>query len=284
MDEINNVILQIRESLKYVCFLAHGVMVTSDKPKTFFLEEDCIQEVIEQMNMPLEALSIIKVAKGATWDEKLARAIAVQTKQLRTLILQLPTDTTIRLPLHMFTYLQHLELMDGLNWNALDLLDVLHELQQLESLSLSNIADPYSVGKAAKRLQVPLHSLVKLKIHESIPMTHILLQKLDTPALTSRTITLKVLPDSTDSITGVDNRLGVGTPLVAYINTHLCVDSETSRSHAWMLVYFLRRTLPWRKLKVTMSATWDLIDRDAKLQHAATLAQNLPPECSRMWD
>lgn len=92
-----------------------------------------------------------------------------------------------------------------------------------------------------------------------------------------------------------DDVHGVGTSLFAAINTHLGV--ETSRrddleSLAYMLIYFLRGTLPWRKLRAPthpppgtpdyppynpVSATWDLI-RDAKLKAEATLTHGLPPE------
>jgi casein kinase I family protein HRR25 len=45
-----------------------------------------------------------------------------------------------------------------------------------------------------------------------------------------------------------------------------------------MLVYFLRGTLPWRKLKATtVAGTWDLI-RDAKLSTGPELHAGLPRE------
>jgi casein kinase I homolog HRR25 len=47
-----------------------------------------------------------------------------------------------------------------------------------------------------------------------------------------------------------------------------------------MFIYFLRGTLPWRKLRATtVSATWDII-RDAKVAAQSTLTQNLPREFS----
>lgn len=45
-----------------------------------------------------------------------------------------------------------------------------------------------------------------------------------------------------------------------------------------MLIYFLRGTLPWRKVKgSSVSETWDLI-RDKKLETEAVLTVGLPPE------
>lgn len=45
-----------------------------------------------------------------------------------------------------------------------------------------------------------------------------------------------------------------------------------------MLIYFLRGTLPWRRIKgTTVSSTWDLI-RDKKLETEALLTVGLPVE------
>lgn len=65
--------------------------------------------------------------------------------------------------------------------------------------------------------------------------------------------------------------------------THYCHFSECSRrddleSLAYMLIYFMRGTLPWRKLKgSTTSETWDLI-KAKKLETAPLLTIGLPPE------
>lgn len=59
--------------------------------------------------------------------------------------------------------------------------------------------------------------------------------------------------------------------------------SESSRrddleSLAYMLIYFLRSTLPWRKLKgATISDTWDLI-RDKKIETESLLTVGLAVE------
>ncbi|TFK35882.1 kinase-like domain-containing protein [Crucibulum laeve] len=94
-----------------------------------------------------------------------------------------------------------------------------------------------------------------------------------------------------------DDVHGVGTSLFAAINTHLGVESsrrDDLESLAYMLIYFLRGTLPWRKLRAPttaptpspdastppynpVSATWDLI-RDSKLANEDLLTVGLPPE------
>ncbi|KAF5378093.1 hypothetical protein D9615_007600 [Tricholomella constricta] len=104
-----------------------------------------------------------------------------------------------------------------------------------------------------------------------------------------------------------DDYHGVGTSLFAAINTHLGVESsrrDDLESLAYMLIYFLRGTLPWRKIRApntppppasptpsnpnpetpippqhynAVSATWDLI-RDAKLEAEPLLTVGLPPE------
>ncbi|KAI9058886.1 kinase-like protein [Trametes sanguinea] len=78
-----------------------------------------------------------------------------------------------------------------------------------------------------------------------------------------------------------DDHHGVGTCLFAAIPTHLGVEAsrrDDLESLAYMLIYFLRGTLPWRKIKgSSVSETWDLI-RDKKLETEPVLTVGLPPE------
>jgi casein kinase I homolog HRR25 len=63
----------------------------------------------------------------------------------------------------------------------------------------------------------------------------------------------------------------------------LCNSAESSRrddleSLAYMLIYFLRGCLPWRRIRgPNVTATWDLI-RDKKLETEALLTVGLPRE------
>jgi len=78
-----------------------------------------------------------------------------------------------------------------------------------------------------------------------------------------------------------DEHHGVGTSLFAAINTHLGIDCsrrDDLEALAYMLIYFMRGTLPWRKLKGSTTAeTWALI-RDKKVETAPLLTVGLPPE------
>lgn len=78
-----------------------------------------------------------------------------------------------------------------------------------------------------------------------------------------------------------DDHHGVGTCLFAAISTHIGIEAsrrDDLEALAYMLIYFLRGTLPWRKIKgATVSDTWDAI-RDKKLETEAVLTVGLPPE------
>ncbi|KAJ3480353.1 hypothetical protein NLI96_g8406 [Meripilus lineatus] len=78
-----------------------------------------------------------------------------------------------------------------------------------------------------------------------------------------------------------DEYHGVGTSLFAAINTHLgmeCSRRDDLESLAYMLIYFMRGTLPWRKLKgQSTTETWDLI-KAKKIETASLLTIGLPPE------
>ncbi|TCD71112.1 hypothetical protein EIP91_000206 [Steccherinum ochraceum] len=78
-----------------------------------------------------------------------------------------------------------------------------------------------------------------------------------------------------------DDHHGVGTCLFAAINTHQgidCARRDDLESLAYMLIYFMRGSLPWRKLKGSDTAsTWDLI-KDKKLECEQLLTVGLPPE------
>ena len=78
-------------------------------------------------------------------------------------------------------------------------------------------------------------------------------------------------------------------PLLSHTLTYTPPFAEASprddlESLSYMLVYFLRGTLPWRKLKAaTVAGTWDLI-RDAKLSTGSALHAGLPREFVMMHD
>ncbi|KAH9939742.1 kinase-like protein [Epithele typhae] len=78
-----------------------------------------------------------------------------------------------------------------------------------------------------------------------------------------------------------DDHHGVGTCLFAAISTHLgieCSRRDDLEGLAYILIYFLRGTFPWRKIKdSSVSDTWDLI-RDKKLETESVLTIGLSSE------
>lgn len=78
-----------------------------------------------------------------------------------------------------------------------------------------------------------------------------------------------------------DDHHGVGTSLFASIHTHDGIEAsrrDDLESLAYMLMYFLRGSLPWRKIRgSTTRATWDLI-RAKKVETMEILTVRLPEE------
>ncbi|KAH9916516.1 kinase-like protein [Fomitopsis serialis] len=78
-----------------------------------------------------------------------------------------------------------------------------------------------------------------------------------------------------------EDQHGVGTCLFASINTHLgveCSRRDDLEALAYMLIYFMRGTLPWRKIKdPDATTTWNLI-RDKKVETEEFLTVGLPAE------
>ncbi|KAI6152966.1 kinase-like protein [Pisolithus thermaeus] len=80
-----------------------------------------------------------------------------------------------------------------------------------------------------------------------------------------------------------ERRHGVGTSLFASLNAHRgieCSRRDDLESLAYMLIYFLRGSLPWRRIRAdTVAATWDAI-YEAKI-HALGTDTYSPTSSSR---
>ncbi|KAF9221056.1 kinase-like protein [Gyrodon lividus] len=78
-----------------------------------------------------------------------------------------------------------------------------------------------------------------------------------------------------------EGRHGVGTSLFASVNAHRgveCSRRDDLESLAYMFVYFLRGTLPWRKLRApTVAQTWKRI-LEAKLEELGALLPQSSPD------
>ncbi|KAG6334579.1 hypothetical protein ID866_4516 [Astraeus odoratus] len=88
-------------------------------------------------------------------------------------------------------------------------------------------------------------------------------------------LTAEHVPWRRDKGENGERRHGVGTSLFASMNAHRgieCSRRDDLESLAYMLIYFLRGTLPWRKIRgETVAGTWDAI-YEAKVHALGALA------------